>query len=368
MLNRKDIAKIGEQLLEELIVNSPREPWRYGVRVSSGTTGKPLISVMEYGEAQYSKYDGSSAVMVCFGPLNIRLAHALHVAKSTSAEPQRIMFVDGDDLSTELAHCIADFTPDTIAGFPVFVARVAEYFDSKSASGVKELKFAGERVTPALAELFARQFPNARIQVNYIANEIGSIATSGCPHLSLNQYHPNRGVTVEILNADETGEGDIVVSKQLNSKTRVEKYALGDTGRFIPGPCACGAEVTFEHLGRKGYDYIKLVGATIRREEFDRVAALLVNYVDDYRAEVGEKLVGGKLKGDIVLRIFSRKGPGTPALAEEIALEFSRAVFLTPTQTLADLVAKGLFLPLVVEFSPVPFPQKNKEIKLTRSE
>jgi phenylacetate-coenzyme A ligase PaaK-like adenylate-forming protein len=199
----------------------------------------------------------------------------------------------------------------------------------------------------------------------YGTNEIGPIGIQ-CEYLSPNMYHPALGVEIEIVDTDENSAGNIVISKVLLNGKRIELYRIGDIGRLLETRCPCGASVTFEHFGRGVYDYIKLGGTTIRKEEFDRIVVLFPQYIDDYRVEVSERLIDGKLMGVVVLRAFRKRGPVTTGLCSEIARDVSSALFLTPTQTYADFVLRRLFLPLVVEYSSAPFPQKHKDIKLSR--
>ena len=365
MLDRERIRLLGEEALEQIIANPPADARHWGVRITSGTTRAPVMAINHYSNAQFSKFEGSTNVLLCFGALGVRLSNTLHFRNSASS-PGNVVSLDVGDTAPALSGLFSDIAPDTICGNPSFAVRAGERLGDAGTS-VELLQLSGERITPITEHMLAGYFPHARILMTYAANEIGLISTHGCPHLPVNHYHPAPGVSVEILQEDETGSGMLEVTKSdiaSSGGMAVERYRIGDTARFVDTVCQCGAKVTFEHLGRDGHDYLKLMGALIRREEFDRVALALKNRIDDYRVEAREIQDGSALKGSILLYVFSHKGPGTPALAGEIARDFSREVFLTATQTYADLVAKKLFLPLVVEFSPIPFPQKHKDVKL----
>jgi hypothetical protein len=101
------------------------------------------------------------------------------------------------------------------------------------------------------------------------------------------------------------------------------------------------------------------------REEFDRVAVLCRDLFDDYRAEASTRSERGERKGAIVLTVFRRDGCWSVDVERAIGRRFSRELFLTSTRTLAELVAAGLFLPLIVKRAEHAFPLKNKEVKLT---
>ncbi len=365
MLTREGLAKIEERMVDDLIAHTPAatDAHRYGLRTTSGTTsGTPLMTVTQYPPQIFKRFDGSARVVFCSGSMGLRLTRALQLRRHAGVHS--ILSVDARDLSSALSPLLSEFEPDMIEGVPSFVVRVAEYMDANTAKGVRKLLLFGERLVATVESFLRGTFSNAEIRTLYLSTEMAYVGRS-CPHLpSLNFYHPAPDVEIKLVNVDDEGVGDLLVSKWLSDKEYAEDYLIGDTGRIQEGTCECGATLSLEHLGRGGYDYIKLAGALVRREEFERVVQRFAQHIDDYRVMAGERVVDGKLKGAIVLRIFSRQGPGTPALAAQIAGDFSSMVYLSPTQTLADLVAKDLFVPLVVEFSSEPFPQKNKEVKL----
>ncbi|MES2202710.1 MAG: hypothetical protein V4474_00030 [Patescibacteria group bacterium] len=367
MTTRAGLAIALEKAWRDFLEHPPKDVWRYGIRMTSGTTGsKPLVVVNEYSSSLNTRFKNNERVLVCFGSHNIRLAYARHVRCQDSAPPTKVLLLDGADITGSLAAMLEEFRPDCICGFPSFVMRVAQYLSPECRALVRSLQFAGEMLTDFNEQFFREHFPQARISITYILNEIGPVSAPQCKHLGRNRYHPGKGVVVELEEMNEEGVGELLVSKKLWKDTAVERYRTGDMARIDTTPCPCGALATFEVMGRLGYDYIKIAGALMRKEEFDRVALLLKRHIDDYRAEVREVFVDGKPKGSVTLRVYSAHGPGTQALAEEIGAQFARQVFVTPTQTLADLVAKGVFAPLRVEFSAAPFPIKNKEVKLIR--
>jgi phenylacetate-coenzyme A ligase PaaK-like adenylate-forming protein len=144
---------------------------------------------------------------------------------------------------------------------------------------------------------------------------------------------------------------------------RLEEYHIGDVGRLFEYSCPCGKSSVLEVLGRAGFDYVKLAGAILRQEEFDRVIARL-NMFDDYRATFSSSYAGARLQGQGIVHIYRKDGVGTPALAREIATQIEKELFVTPTRTWGQLVEDGLLLPLDVVFVPKPFPVGNKPVRL----
>ncbi len=367
MIEREDVLKIGERRLLKLIATPPEDAFNYGIRTTSGTTKQaPLVMVAKYNEAYFNRFSEGRRIVTCLGSLNVRLVNLLHARHQIGEGAPRIMLVDARDMVPGLAACVEDFAPDFISGFPSFIERLAEHITPITGRGVKKILLSGERATSLFMAMTGTVFSNVRVHAFYSASEFGLIGTS-CPHLPVNHYHPSEGITVEIVDADETGSGDFVVSNHAsNDTTTIERYHIGDTGRVYSLQCPCGTTVAFEHLGRKGHDYIRTAGALLRREEFERVMLLFAHTIDDYRVEAQEVSVSGTLLGKITVRVFRRSGPFDPAAAGEIAREISEQLFLTPTRTLSDLVAEGLFIPLVVEFSDTPFRSGHKNVRLAR--
>ncbi len=367
ILTRADIASMNDDILSRFLASPPTEARAHGVRVTSGTSGSgPIVAVREHGPSSRVRFSGLNRLLLFHGAYNRKLAEVLHVRNQVEEGPKRALLICTEDLSPELAALVEDFVPDTVTGITSLVARLSHYV-GRAGSGVRVLILAGERVTSQSEDLLRSSFPHAKIRMRYSSVELGEIGYQ-CTYLSPNQYHPSSGVTIEVVDTDESGS-NILVSKRMRVGSVFEvfeHYDIGDVARLQSDTCPCGEAVTFEHLGRKGHDYFTLAGAILRREEFDRVAAFFKEYIDDYRAEASEILENGELKGKIVLHVFAGSPIPTPALAEEITRDFSASVFLTPTRTLADLVAAGVFVPLEVEFSKTPFPQKHKDIKLVR--
>lgn len=223
---------------------------------------------------------------------------------------------------------------------------------------------AGEVMTEPRVKLLRESFPFARIRTMYNVTELFlPVSLPSCGHTPLNQYHPAKDVTIEIREPDEHGYGDLLVTRHLPQGVTIERYRTGDIVRMC-GPCPCGEAITFEIVGRRGFDYLKIAGTILRREEFDRVLSLEPGMADDYRAEASEELVDGRITGKIVLRVFRADGVSDPQLGAHIAELVSQNLFLTPTRTLGELVSEKNFLPLVVEFVSEPFPAKFKEVKV----
>ncbi len=364
MLTRAEFQHISEGALADFLLSPPADAYGWGIRTTSGTSnGSPLVVATRYQSPMTDRYAGVERTLVCAGPLCIRLQNLVLARCAPGDTPLRVMTLDNRDLTPALEKLVTDFKPGHTFGFLAFAVRALEYCGSIASSGLRRLDLTGQRLTGLMEKHLRDMAPHSQIAMSYNAVELGVLSGPQCPYLLRNQYHPAAGVTFEISNPDEHGVGDILVSMRVNTLFDVHQYRIGDLGRIVTARCACGETTTLEHMGKAHFDVLKIAGALLVREEFDRVAQKLGAF-DDYRAEASTQLSDGKATGSIALRIYRRSGAGTAKLAQEMGERFAEELFVTPTQTLSMLISKGIFLPLTVEWSEEAFPVQNKEMKL----
>lgn len=364
MLDRASYQSFAKKTFEDFFHTPPEreDVWQYCIRATSGTTGQEPISIIShYPSGAVKRFAKVHAPLLCLGATGARLAYTIQARHGMNTG--RVLALDSADLSPDLGSHIFEFEPDSIFGFVSFVVRVAEHMDPVTAGRIRLLSIGGECLTAATEEFLQTIFPNASITMRYIAAEVGRISQASCQYQQRNQYHPDVGVVLEIGSPDETGAGDILVSKHIYGNDIVQ-YKTGDIGRLRTEVCQCGATETLELLGRGGFDYVKIVGAHVVRDECDRVAKKLRLY-DDYHIEVSDSLVSGKLKGKLVLKVSRNRSPFSDSELSEIGRAFSQEVYLTPTQSLENLVSQGIFEPLAVDNLDEK-SQTHKEIKIAR--
>ena len=368
MMEREDVVALSRVILRDALSHPPEDPSSFLVRVTSGTSGtQPLVIITEYSsEAPASAVAGGmKRIISCSGSMGVRLANALIVRKTAEGAVVQVLPLDPRDLLSGLDDLLKDFRPQVIYGLCSYVMKMSTFVRPSVAHCIRRLTFVGEILLPEVERHLADRFPDAEQDEQYMASETGGyIANRLCGHLPRNHYHPALGVTIRILDADEEGVGDILISKRIFRTVRLEDYRVGDIGRFVPGVCPCGEPVTFELLGRKGIDYVKLVGALLRRQEFDRVLAAFPGLIRDYRVEARQSTKRGVMQGLVTLRIHYPGGTFSADLVREIREKIERNLFVTPSKTFADLVSQGVFKPLIVEFSDGPFTQGHKDVKL----
>ncbi|TSC63598.1 MAG: CoA ligase [Parcubacteria group bacterium Athens0416_74] len=364
MMERSDIAALYNQILDEFVVHPPEKPEDYWIRMTSGTTtGRPFLTIWQKkSAAAWPHAAGMRRFIVAYGLLATRMSNVLSFRNNPENEGALVLPLDAGALNPSVERLLDDFAPDSFYAIPSFATRISDHMSEQSRSSVHTLGFSGEPISKTLRDLFLSRFPKARQVITFATSETGVITGFPCDHLSPNQYHPREGVVIEVDEPDERGIGYLLISKDLLFGKRMERYRIGDMARIVPETCPCGQALTFEVFGRAGYDYIKVAGAILRREEFDRVASECAVLFDDYYAEAEAVVIDGKLKGKIVLTVYRANGV---ASVEEIAKEFSARVYLTASQTLEQLAEQEVFLPLTVIVSAMPLVRDGKAKKLS---
>ena len=171
---------------------------------------------------------------------------------------------------------------------------------------------------------------------------------------------------IEVVDADEEGYGEIVGTLMAPVELALLRYRTGDIGKALREKCECGADFTIFLVGRKDFDYVKCAGVMVVRQELERVLGEFENVVGEWRAEAREFVRGRRLLGELTLKIKIKDvSLGKTEAVSSLAEAISRELFLTPTETLAELVAKGKFLPLRLE-SVEEFGKENKQILLRK--
>ncbi len=166
-----------------------------------------------------------------------------------------------DDLS-EVAHAIVTRKVNTVLGMPFYLNRLfTEQADALRAyRGVKKVFFGGEHMAAALRQRLREEFGVELIRAaSYGSNDAGPLGYQ-CAHCDDSVYHVlTQSQHLEILDVDADRPappgtpGRLVFTSLRRASVPVERYEIGDMGRAISDPCACGrAAPRFELLGRYG--------------------------------------------------------------------------------------------------------------------
>lgn len=166
------------------------------------------------------------------------------------------------DMDAHLAR-IRRTQPRLIYGYPSAVARLARHAAPHCRRSdfvqLELVVLTGEEVTPAQRTQIAQTFGCA-VAVEYGSREVGLIAHT-CPAGTLHVVAPH--VHVEIVANGvpvATGQAGEIVVTTLNTRAQpLIRYRLGDVGRLLPRPCACGLPFpTLELLGGRMTGFIAL--------------------------------------------------------------------------------------------------------------
>lgn len=366
--DKQKLDSYGLQPLEDLKRDGDAK--EYMIRVSSGTSGsKPVFLIQnkrrDLGkEPLFSKQFSDVRRIVFFGGMhNARLSCAARFLFYLGDDEYKILALDVKDLNDTLNSLFKEFKPEGLIGFPSFISKALSFVSDREVLGnIKAVRFSGEMLSDAQKEFFAEKIPQATLENIYASAEVGYMSGVSCGHLAENHYHPYERVKIEIINQDEGGVGDLVVSYNLSPSIHIDQYETGDVARFLDEPCKCGNPVTFQLLGRRNMDFIRFLGVTLLQKEFERVMEELNDYVVDFRGEAREIKVGDETRGAIALRILPKEGFSD---ADLLRREISERLFVTANKTIQDVVDYGLFLPLEIEFVDELAPL-NKPIKIRR--
>ncbi|NQV93233.1 hypothetical protein HQ403_01915 [Candidatus Kaiserbacteria bacterium] len=217
----------------------------YMIRVSSGTSGKKPVFMIQNKSRDLGKeplfsnqFKDVRRIVFFGGMLNARLSSAARFLFYLGEDEYTILAVDNVDMNSSLEGLFRDFKPEGFIGFPSFIARALSFVNDKRVlEHVKAVRFSGEMISDAQKELFHDKIPQATLENIYASAEVGYMSGVSCSHLKESQYHPYERVNIEIINQDEDGVGDLVVSYNLSPSIYINQYVTGDTARFLKSPC-----------------------------------------------------------------------------------------------------------------------------------
>ncbi|NBH03506.1 acyl-CoA reductase [Amycolatopsis sp. SID8362] len=240
---------------------------------SGGSSGEPKLSMFSWADYHEHTRAGAEGLLAAgFDPrtdcaMNLLFAGQLYggftsifSTLETLGAVQYPMAAPDDHAG--VARQIVDLGVDTLVGMPNYLLRIftegAEVL--RGYQGVRKIFFSGEhfprRQRRRLAEEFGVQVIRSAVYGSVDAGPLGY----QCRHAEDRVHHLFTGTqTLEILAMDEDraverGEtGRLVFTSHTRRGQRLDRYEIGDLGRWVPGDCPCGRRTTrFELLGRFG--------------------------------------------------------------------------------------------------------------------
>ena len=203
---------------------------------------------------------------------------------------------------------VADFMikgkATAILGAPSYILRLFEENADKfkKYGRIKKIFFAGEHMSDGQKEYLKSFGLETLVPVLYGANETGSMGIS-CDYCPSGVYHVCSDIQhLEILKMDEDkpvdeGEvGRLIFTGFKRENGHTERYEIGDTGRWVEGPCQCGRkQPRFELLGRYG-DVIRMGGTFFNYQKIGKILSDDLKYSGRLqlileRAGLNEKMI-----------------------------------------------------------------------------
>ena len=144
---------------------------------------------------------------------------------------------------------------------------------------ISYIELAGEYVSTGVYNDLKEFFEGALIINYYGSVEFYSIG-HGCKNNVIHEVEDS--VYIEILNQDEEGFGDIVVTSLVNKAMPLIRYQLGDIGRLHENTCTCGKTGRIIELrSGRSYDYYIDGDRKITGDYFRKVLVDYFKEIDD---------------------------------------------------------------------------------------
>ncbi|MFH9943174.1 acyl-CoA reductase [Streptomyces murinus] len=325
---------------------------------SGGSTGAPALSVFtvdDYDNQMRAAADGLLAAG--FDPARDRAANLFYCGGMYGSfisffsilerlNATQLPMAAGPDHAT-VAEALVTHRADTVFGMPSYLWQLfhAEADRLRAYGGIRTVFYGGEHFTGEQRRVLMEEFGVEVIRsAAYGSTDLGPLgyqcaSSDGSVHHVLTDLH-----TLEILDPEADrpvvpGEpGRLVFTTRARAGQRLERYEIGDLGRAVEGPCACGSHVPrLELLGRYG-DVVR-VGTYFLN--YRRVVAAAQERLA-YHGEVQLVVRSGAGREELTIRLDEQYADDPGAAHRALAAEVPE---------LASAEAEGL-LALTVETVP----------------
>ncbi|GAA1957745.1 acyl-CoA reductase [Kitasatospora viridis] len=275
---------------------------------SGGSSGAPKLSAFAWDDYHEHMRSGAEGLLAAgFDPrtdrsMNLFFAGQLsggflsfHSVLETLRAVQFPMA--GQEDHAMVARAIVDNRVDTLFGMPNYLLRVFTEgaAELRAYRGVRKVFFGGEHFPQRQQDWLREEFGVQLIRsAAYGSVDAGPLGYQ-CAHAGDRVHHLFSGVqTLEILDRTEDrpaapGEpGRLVFTAHTRRGQRLDRYEVGDLGRWVEGDCPCGRRTPrFELLGRFG-DIFRAGGhflnyrrfVTIAQESLDHLGAVQLRVAD----------------------------------------------------------------------------------------
>jgi phenylacetate-coenzyme A ligase PaaK-like adenylate-forming protein len=327
--------------------------------LSGGSSGKPKTSAFTWADyAEHMSFGAESLITTGLDPRTDRVMNLFFGGHmygsfisffSALEKTGAVQFPMGGEWGRlpDIAQSIVDNQVDTLMTVPSFVMRLfTECGDTlRRYRGVRKIFYAGEHFGDAQVRWLHEEFGIELIRsAAYSGVDAGPLGYQ-CPDSPNRVHHLFTGLqSLEILDAESDTEvpfgeaGRLVFTAHTRRGQRLDRYEIGDLGRWVGEPCACGRRSPrFELLGRVG-DVFRIAAQTMNYRRFVQAAEEAFGYSGALQLVLTEDEAGDIL----TLRMEPGQSP-----------EDVRREFLARYDQLAEAVDETGLLRLVIDLAPL---------------
>ena len=366
-ITKKDFERIKfTKRLEDAKLIVKDQPNRFILQSTSGTSKQtgPLLFLKNVDclvDGDYHNKGKRTLILYQGRAISLRDVIALKKTQSLAVNPFTF--------DRRMIEAIKDFKPDASVTFPASFGYLISSFPklAKAFSSISYVWLSGDFFSLKQRNYTRLMLKKARLDIDYITTEVDTIGIC-CKFLQakygMNAYHPFKDRLVELINVDELGFGEVVVTKISPLELSYIRYRTGDIARAVYTSCNCGQSWVIFLEGRGGMDYIKSLGVLVTRAEIERVLKRFDKIVEEWRGEVREVEFRKTLLGELTL-IIKLKRKLSNADLKMLQQTVSKGLLLTPKKTLTMLVKEHKFMPLTIKIVD-QFPQSAKKVLLKK--
>ncbi len=258
---------------------------------SGGSSGEPKLSIFTY-EDYHRQMELAAEGLYAAGlnpvtdrVMNLFYAGSLYggfVSFFTILEKlSAVHFPMGASTDFEMVgKTIVDNKVDTLLGMPSYLMQLflANKERFKKYRGIKKIFFGGEHFSESQRTFLIKEYGVEFIRsASYGSVDAGPLgyqcefSIGGIHHLH-ERLHELEVVELESDRPVKTGDvGRFLFTSKVRQGQKIERYAIGDVGRIIEGPCECGRVGTrFELMGRHG-DVFRIGTTFLSYQKFQKI-------------------------------------------------------------------------------------------------
>lgn len=149
------------------------------------------------------------------------------------------------------------FKPKVLIGYPSSINRFLELSKNTFLHKPNIIVTHAENLEQSISNNILSAFRDSKLVNQYWSTE-GNIGVS-CP--AGNIHFDEETIIPEIINQDESGTGELIITNLFSYDLPIIRYKIGDRVKISPSPCPCGRKTkTIEKLDGRSIDLFHLSG------------------------------------------------------------------------------------------------------------